>query len=146
MTKRYTLASVNFRSLEDVPKQLLLHVRECYSKRVNVCKACFYKYRPQTDTQLRSLQPIQNGEEIVCRSCNQRYCSQLVIPSCSLCENEYGNFIPMASKGQASPVRSVEELILRLSDGEYYIQCGEVVIVLLQVNHQTTLSALPDWL
>lgn len=117
--KRYTLASVTFKSRNDVPKDLLFHVLDCYSMRISVCKACFYKFRPQTEAKLKSFQPVQARDQLVCGSCNQSFSGLLVMPSCPLCENPYGNYIPIASKGQNSPVHSVEEVVLRLVDSKH---------------------------
>ena len=122
MVKRYTLASVIFRNRNDVPKDLLFRVLDCYRMRVTVCKACFYKFRPQTEMQLESFHPVKIRDQLVCGSCNQSFSGLLVMPSCTLCENNYGNYIPIATKGQNSPVHSVEELVLRLVDGEYIVQ------------------------
>jgi len=116
LPKRYTLASVTFKSPNDIPKDLLLRVLSCFRMRLTVCKACFYKFRPQTETQLKSFQPVQLRDQLVCGSCNQCFSGLSVMPSCALCDNNYGNFIPIANKGQNSPVHTVEELVLRLVD------------------------------
>ena len=118
--KRYTLASVIFKNHSDVPKDLLFRVLQCYRMRLTVCRACFYKFRPQTEGQLKSFQPIQLRDQLVCGSCSQSFTGLLVMPSCALCENNYGNFIPIASRGQNSPVHSVEEMIIRLVDSELH--------------------------
>lgn len=120
MVKRYTLASVIFKSRNDVPKDLLFRVLDCYRMRMTVCKACFYKFRPQTEVQLESFQPLKVRDQLVCGSCNQSFSGLLVMPSCTLCENNYGNYVPIATKGQNSPVHSVEELVLKLMDGNYF--------------------------
>lgn len=118
--KRYTLASIMFKNRNDVPRDLLIQVLDCFRLRLTVCKACFYKFRPQTETQLKSFQPIQSRNQLVCGSCSQCFSGLLVMPSCSLCENNYGKFIPIASRGQGSPVQSVEELVLRLVESKCY--------------------------
>lgn len=129
--KRYTLASVMFKNHNDVPKDLLFNVLQCYRMRLTVCRACFYKFRPQTEAQLKSFQPVQLHDQLVCGSCSQSFTGLLVMPSCPLCENNYGSFIPIASKGQSSPVHSVEEMILRLMDSELYkIKLAHVIFLL----------------
>lgn len=122
VAKRYTLASVMFKNHTDVPKDLLMRVLNCYRMHLTVCKACFYKFRPQTETQLKSFQPVQLRDQLVCGSCNQSFSGLRVMPSCSLCENNYGNYIPIAGKGQSSPVHSVEELVLRLVDSKWCLK------------------------
>ena len=117
--KRYTLASVTFKNQNDVPRDLLYQVLRCHQVRSTVCKACFYKFRPQTEVQLKSFQPVQVQHRLVCGSCGQSFSGLLVMPSCSQCENNYGNFIPIANR-QNSPVHSVEEMVLRLVDSELH--------------------------
>lgn len=122
VAKRYTLASVMFKNHNDVPKDLQFRVLNCYRMRTTVCKACFYKFRPQSETQLESFRPVQSRDKLVCGSCNQSFSGLLVMPSCTLCENNYGNFIPIATRGQNSPVHSVEEVVLRLMNGEHLLK------------------------
>lgn len=119
VAKRYTLASVTFKNRNDVPKDLLFHVLDCYRMRLTVCKACFYKFRPQTETQLKSYKPAQMRDRLVCGSCNQSFTGISVMPSCPQCENSYGKYVPIANRTQNSPVHSVEELVLRLVDSKH---------------------------
>ena len=147
VVKRYTLASVTFKSQNDVPKDLLYRVLECFHMRLTVCKACFYKFRPQTETQLKVIQPVQIRDQLVCGSCNQLFSGLLVMPSCLQCDNNYGKYVPIAPKGQSSPAQSVEELVLRLVDVKYVLPESKfycIIIYFFQVRFLLVPSTLSD--
>ena len=89
--EKFSISKTKFKSVEQIPQQLLESVATCYSQRIEVCRWCFLTYLPSTRKKILSLSVTSKS---ICKKCLRNNGSIIVMPASDLCETSpYGKFV-----------------------------------------------------
>ena len=88
---KFSISKTKFKSVEQIPQQLLESVATCYSQRIEACRWCFLTYLPSTRKKIQSLSVTSTS---ICKKCLRNNKTITVIPASDLCETSpYGKFV-----------------------------------------------------
>ena len=89
--EKFSISKTKFKSVEQIPQQLLESVATCYSQRIEACRWCFLTYLPSTRKKILSLSVTSTS---ICKKCLRNNGSIIVMPASDMCETSpYGKFV-----------------------------------------------------